>query len=102
MTPRSSVGLRRIVVGVDGCSGASIAVRAAIRLGLHSRARIELLGVVPTIPEFSRHPDEARALIERMRADAETFISQARKVVEEASLEWHVTVLNGHPAHEIC
>jgi len=102
MSARSSLGMRRIVVAVDGSPGASNAVRAAIRLALPSRARIDLVGVVPTIPEFSRHLDVARVLIQPMREDAESFMSQARKIVDEAGLEPHITLLKGQPAEEIC
>jgi len=102
MATEAAPKMRRLVVGVDGSEGASTAVRAAIRLAKPHRTRVEALCVVPTIPEFARHPESARALIERMREDARTYVNRARATILEAGLESEATILEGHPAEEIC
>jgi len=102
MAAEARLRMRRLVVCVDGSEGASTAVRAAIRLAKPHRARVEALCVVPTMPELTRHPEAARALIERMREDARTYVDRAQAAIVEAGLEDGAMVLEGHPAEEIC
>ena len=102
MAPGSGLRMRRLIVAVDGSEGASTAVRAAIRLATPPRARVEALGIVPKIPEVARHPEAARALMERIREDTKTYVNIAQAAVAEAGLEADATVLEGHPAEEIC
>jgi len=94
--------MRRFLVAVDGSEEAADAVRSAIRLARPHRGRVEALCIIPTIPEFARHPEEARALLGRMREDARTYVDRARAAVTEAGLEADATILEGHPAEEIC
>jgi nucleotide-binding universal stress UspA family protein len=94
--------MRRFVVAVDGSQGATTAVRAAIRLATPHRARVDALGVVPRIPEFARHPEAARALMERMREDVTAYVNSAQAAIAGAGLEADATILEGHPAEEIC
>src|SRR3972149_3836443 len=101
MAPGSGLRMPRPRGAGAGSEGPSPAVRAAIRLATPPRARVEALGIVPKIPEVARHPEAARALMERIREDTKTSVNTPQAAVAEAGLEAGATVLEGHPAGEL-
>jgi nucleotide-binding universal stress UspA family protein len=53
-------------------------------------------------PEFSRHPELAAPLVERLRADAKDYLEVYRGKVSAQGFDAETLLLEGYPADEIC
>lgn len=100
MEKLADVELRRVAVALDGSNGARAAFQLALALHENPRPNLFLLAVVPTLPAFAQHPEEAKPLLDRLRQDARDVLAAA--AAQAASFRVDRIQLEGQPAEEVC
>jgi nucleotide-binding universal stress UspA family protein len=92
---------RKILIAVDGSSGALEAARRGADLAATYGAQVILCHCHKGVPEYLGEPYYQR-MLDRVAADVERLLEPFREILGEAGVGFEDRVLEGDPARKLC
>jgi len=94
--------IRRLAVAIDGSTHSTTALDFALGIASGLRARVDVVAVVPTLPEFATYGELTAPLLRRLYADAEARLASTERRVRAGGFACEPFLLEGYPAEQIC
>lgn len=86
----------KILVGIDGSSGADRALKGAIDLAARYEATLEAISIVEKTPRFATSISEAKMLLDREREYFEDLHRNAQLEAAKRHVEFKSNIMPGH------